>query len=360
MAGRSGRREREHPFWMTYNVQQRASRDLRFVTSQARKRMEYMRDTSKALQLQQKFWVKLLEIKDTVEQTRQQEDNERDKIMDSAVVKQELRELRDRRTALEAEFLKMCRDRYDGGEKYAYLPGPVGELPLHSCLLLGQSDLAKRLINEMFSPSVDNFDPSVHNVNMAFVSDLEAWKQMGFFHRLNPHDDGGLFTGETVLHIAVVQEDFEMVRWLIEDKGASVAARAVGAFFKPKELVQGKSESVVTVLGRKVAVERSKGRKRHTHNKEAQCDFGEYPFSFAASLGLVDIMALMKQAVMRKAEDQAEYLALVKNYPQKMRVPAAGMSKADHLAYLLLNAPDGDGNTALHMAVLHKQVPAIL
>jgi hypothetical protein len=43
--------------------------------------------------------------------------------------------------------------------------------------------------------------------------------------------DGGLFTGETLLHIAIVQHDHQMVKWLL-DGGASLDARALGVFFQ--------------------------------------------------------------------------------------------------------------------------------
>ena len=211
MAGR--RREREHPFWMGAEVQQRVKQELRFVTSHARKRMEYMRETSKALQLQQPSWKILLAIRDAADQIKQQESNKRDEIIEDSAVERELRALHDRKASLEVDFLKLCRERYDGGERFAYLPGPAGELPLHNCLLLGQRELAKQLINEMFTPAIENFDTGVRDVNMPYVSDLNAWKEMEFFHPLNPYDDGGLFTGETVLHIAVVQEDEDMVEW---------------------------------------------------------------------------------------------------------------------------------------------------
>ena len=43
--------------------------------------------------------------------------------------------------------------------------------------------------------------------------------------------DGGLFTGETLLHIAIVQHDHQMVKWLL-DGGASLDVRALGVFFQ--------------------------------------------------------------------------------------------------------------------------------
>lgn len=43
----------------------------------------------------------------------------------------------------------------------------------------------------------------------------------------------GLYSGETVLHIAIVNGDIKTVKWLLE-RGASQLARADGLFFMPK------------------------------------------------------------------------------------------------------------------------------
>ena len=45
--------------------------------------------------------------------------------------------------------------------------------------------------------------------------------------------DGGLFTGETLLHIAIVQHRNETVAWLLEG-GAAIDSRAGGVFFQPQ------------------------------------------------------------------------------------------------------------------------------
>lgn len=159
-----------------------------------------------------------------------------------------VKELQEQKQNLETEFMERCRERYEGSERFAYLPGPVGDLPVHNCLLLGLQDLTKKLVDELHSPSVQHvYLQGIHDVNTPFKSDLDAWKEMQILRTVHPYDDRGLFTGETLLHIAVGQGDTEMVRWLIEDKGASIAAQAVGAFFKPKQLILSKTESAMIV-----------------------------------------------------------------------------------------------------------------
>jgi len=43
----------------------------------------------------------------------------------------------------------------------------------------------------------------------------------------------GLYSGETVLHIAIVNGDITMVEWLL-NQGASQLAKADGCFFMPR------------------------------------------------------------------------------------------------------------------------------
>jgi|NorSeaMetagenome_1021524.scaffolds.fasta_scaffold286556_1 hypothetical protein len=47
--------------------------------------------------------------------------------------------------------------------------------------------------------------------------------------------DGGLFTGETLLHIAIVQHDRNMVQYLLE-AGADLDSRALGVFFQKEQV----------------------------------------------------------------------------------------------------------------------------
>ncbi|KAK3262986.1 hypothetical protein CYMTET_28187, partial [Cymbomonas tetramitiformis] len=45
-------------------------------------------------------------------------------------------------------------------------------------------------------------------------------------------DPPGLYEGETVLHIAIANQDMEMVQLFMEN-GADLSARAFGDFFRP-------------------------------------------------------------------------------------------------------------------------------
>ena len=52
-------------------------------------------------------------------------------------------------------------------------------------------------------------------------SDLDVWKKLGVISETDAFDDGGLYTGEICLHIAIVSnsaaEDPELVRWMLEN-----------------------------------------------------------------------------------------------------------------------------------------------
>lgn len=96
--------------------------------------------------------------------------------------------------------------------------------------------------------------------------------------------DGGLFAGETVLHIAIVQRVYDSVKWLL-DRGASVDNRAVGVFFKPANIPKFKKdhgfwERFRILLGMHHA-------SGPTDNNEfySGCQYGEYPLSFAVAVG---------------------------------------------------------------------------
>jgi hypothetical protein len=160
--------------------------------------------------------------------------------------------LKEDREKIMDDFLQQLKDKRDGRrhdanhdadpERILYKCGPVGDLPLHQAFLLGLDDLGKVLIESfymredldgnqfqdeqgrsMFLPKPDA------GINTPYVSDLNAWKPLVS----NLFDDGGLYSGETVLHIAIVQQKTKLVKWMLE-RYACITSRAKGAFFKPE------------------------------------------------------------------------------------------------------------------------------
>lgn len=115
--------------------------------------------------------------------------------------------------------------------------------------------------------------------------------------------------------------------------------------------------------GRKVTVERSPDRRRYLENSDGECDYGEFPLSFAASMGQVKMMRVIKDAMtqrIRTDERGSYYDHLVKNpIFKKIREKPVPWSREFHACFLMLNAQDSDGNTALHKAVQFNRIEAI-
>lgn len=137
----------------------------------------------------------------------------------------------------------------------------------------------------------------------------------------------GLYTGENILHIAIVNEKPDLVKFLLqhpkitnEDKKHMMTARAHGSFFLP---------SLISVKGKLSAVTK-------VDNVEAKCYYGEYPYSFAACIGSTEMMQIIWEA--------AE--ALPKNMKINGQIGLPGLK-------------DGLGNTALHLACSYGHTDCI-
>lgn len=148
--------------------------------------------------------------------------------------------------------------------------GPVGETALHLCFLN---------------------DTPVHREIAWTLLDIYPSLALDIY-------EGAEYYGESALHFAIVYGDLESVKLLVR-KGAKVDQRATGNFFLPED-------------------QKKIPKARHT-NYKGYAYYGEYPLSFAASLGLQSIY---------------DYLI---------------SEGAD------ANACDIFGNTALHMAVINNQ-----
>ncbi|GLH11320.1 Transient receptor potential cation channel subfamily V member 6 [Gryllus bimaculatus] len=159
--------------------------------------------------------------------------------------------------------------------------GAVGETILHLCLLNAtavHADIAKRLLR--FYPKL---------VNDIYMCDE--------------------YYGESVLHVAIVNEDPAMVKFLL-DSGADVHERCFGNFMSPEDQKASRNDSqdhewvnVCTLT-----------------NYEGYVYWGEYPLSFAACLGQEECYRL---------------------------VLARGANP---------DAQDTNGNTVLHMLVIYEKL----
>ncbi|XP_078357292.1 uncharacterized protein LOC144642181 [Oculina patagonica] len=117
------------------------------------------------------------------------------------------------------------------------------------------------------------------------------------------------FYGESTLHMAIVNENQAMVHFLCKH-GADIHERAYGAFFCPEDQRKSRKDhpsKVEIILSEET-------------NYESNTYWGEYPLSFAASLGL---------------EDMVRYLLARGACPNKK---------------------DTNGNTVLHMMVIHDKM----
>lgn len=159
--------------------------------------------------------------------------------------------------------------------------GAVGESLLHLCLLNASSvhaDLAKRLI-KLFPNLIYDY----------YTSDE--------------------YYGETVLHMAIVNEDLPMVKFML-DSGADYHMRSIGSFFSPEDQKSSR-EDTLEYEWIKVCVDT---------NYEGYVYWGEYALSFAACLG----------------QEESYRLTLAKGADPDMQ--------------------DTNGNTVLHMLVIHEKL----
>lgn len=121
---------------------------------------------------------------------------------------------------------------------------------------------------------------------------------------------GFSFSGETALHLAIVQNDLETVKMLVNEFHAKLDQRATGRFFRPRGLTDRKVVEFDNL------------------DYEAEAYYGEYPLAFAASLGHAEIYDFLIEASLRAKRGQ-------------------GKCNPDQ--------PDSYGNTIMHMIVIHNQ-----
>jgi len=110
------------------------------------------------------------------------------------------------------------------------------------------------------------------------------------------------YFGESCLHMAIVTENIIKVKWLL-DGGAQVHERCLGNFFLPLDQKESRNlnERAKRILtGSKTDSTELNNFNWHSNefgstetNYDGYCYWGEYPLSFAASLGLSDCYRLL-------------------------------------------------------------------
>jgi len=402
------------------------------------KRVRYIHDENQRRQTLQKTWAILINSMITQNSLPAAE-----ALVDEDARKARVKELRDILAKDKANLIELLSQRPPGTDhadfrpslpeddpkapldfKYAYAYGPVGDLPMHTCFLLGLKDLGMDIIKTFYnSPSL---------ISLPYTDDTKFWDSKALrgnegsrvldLRRCGQYADGGLFTGETVLHIAIVQQrDPELVGWMLR-RGCNVVARATGAFFKPKEVrrrkVQGGGEDKRVSWGKRVqtmVVDVLQARPRRSHeqggvtkrvlNDVSACDYGELPLSFAVSVGSLEICKLLLAYVVNAREElkkdkafkefrkwtkealaaqsiEYEKKSMLQKMKEKWKEDWPELNFGDVLneeaqrvhkevsdlqgkkvTFYLMNScvrnEDGKGNTALHMAVMHRHTHII-
>lgn len=287
--------------------------------------------------------------------------------------------------------------------------GPAGDLPMHLAFLLGKKRIGQGMLQALetltdaeqtqywhccyglHAKYPDTVEPVPKErgipeliawiINLPYQSDILWWFKevarreragnegasdlMARFSALVPHskvhevlaNDVGLFTGETLIHIAISFRDQELVDWLLE-RGARLDARALGTFFQPKHIA--------------ILSDNSKSKwfwqPKLEDNERAGCYYGEYPLSFAASIGDVGLATLLIEwasEVIHADDDKAtpflrwldrrakDLLAESEGFHMSYANASADMQRSRRLS-TFINVQDMHGNTALHMAVMYR------
>uniref|UniRef100_A0A6T8NHJ3 Ion transport domain-containing protein n=1 Tax=Hemiselmis andersenii TaxID=464988 RepID=A0A6T8NHJ3_HEMAN len=167
------------------------------------------------------------------------------------------------------------------------------------------------------------------------------------------HGFSGLYTGETVLHMAIVFGDEKTVQWLLE-KGASLKedAKATGAFFMPRVIRRGHLDEEKTPWREWKTVNNVQSDDDVVGNfnplsahSDRDLYFGQYPLSFAVSQGRDSVCQIIhdhssnKDGVFSQNRDSSEI-------PEQLNKEPTEWDS-------LVNMVDDLGNTPLHIAVMH-------
>ena len=279
----------------------------------------------------------------------------------------------------------------DPALKEPFPPGPVGESPVHIVILKRLKDTGKRILERYYLQNRDSRDSYI---SVSYLNDLDPWRNARASRLQSQSREDGLYTGETCLHMAIVQEDEELVQYLL-DHGIRICSRARGVFFQPAHI----RYTIMNYFSEFLSVQRqikdryfdllygwfriqlSNRVKRgelavlhHVQNPRSGCYYGEFPLSFAASIGNVRIceqllnrhlQVLKNPKKLEISEDVQEQIYQLDFLNKRLKY-IRGLHSDHQLRItpelkkvLFLNAMDTFGNTAMHMAVMHEKKDVI-
>ena len=168
-------------------------------------------------------------------------------------------------------------------------------------------------------------------------------------------NDGGLFSGETLLHIAIVQHNLESIEWLL-NHGAHLDDRALGIFFQPehvKKIYHPMSiRSVKNVLSTLHQHEMMLfgGDTGEANQFFSGCNYGEYPLSFASAVGddhvchlLIQTYTARIKTMMRDITSTSSTFLNSETQAEKSRVKVPHARSSSVLAHVYL-----DGSVHAH------------
>jgi ankyrin repeat protein len=282
-------------------------------------------------------------------------------------IEAELSKLSQERESAKKELLDLLATKADpvqqgGGDCDRFKPGPVGESPVHICFLLGLADIGHEVIKQYYSEKT--------LLSVPYKNDLLPLQIDSVLKKSNEDfssPENGLYTGETLLHIAIVNEDAALVKDLL-DQGIEISSPATGVFFQPRWIrprvkdLSRWQKFLSWISGVDLKVEKFAILSREV-NEYSACYYGEYPLSFAASVGSVQICKLLlsyhkdrEKDAPKMAANQLSRIGKSQTFVQHNQHwsgKAGGMQRSS--LWEFLNAIDFFGNTALHMAVFHRR-----